>query len=77
MDAQRAITVAAAFSGRVFEISGPTNDWAVLIDREDGVLVCISSSSIREFASRSDFPNGIPLKTISISPRVSGGLLSG
>jgi len=77
MDAQRAITVAAAFGGRVFEIDGPTNRWVVLIDREDGTLVCICSRGIREYASRTDFPDGIPLKTISISPRASGGLMPG
>jgi len=77
MDAQRAITVAGAFGGRVFELDESINKWAVLIDREDGSLVCISSDEIREFASKADFPDGAPIKTISISPRISGGLLPG
>jgi len=75
MDIQRAMTVAAALGGRVYEIDGPTNRWIVLLDRVDGGLVCLSEDDVREFPSMADFP-AAPIKTIPLSPRATGGLMS-
>lgn len=72
MDSQRAITAAAALGGRVFETNAATNDWVVLIDLEDGRLVCIAGDEVTEFATRLDFPDGAPISRIAISPRVTG-----
>ncbi len=72
MDSQKAITAAAALGGRVFEANQRTNNWVVLIDLEDGRLVCIDDDEVREFATRLDFPNREPISRISISPRVTG-----
>lgn len=72
MDSQKAITAAAVFGGRVFEADSATNDWVVLIDLEDGRLVCIGNDEVAEFATRLDFPDGEPISRISISPRVTG-----
>lgn len=72
MDAQRAITAAAALGGRVFETDSATNDWVVLIDLENGRLVCVDNDKVAEFASRTDFPDGEPISRIAISPRVTG-----
>jgi len=75
MDIQRAVTVAAALGGRVYEIDGPTGRWVVLLDRVDGGLVCLSEDDVREFPSMADFP-GQPAKTIPLSPKATGGLMS-
>lgn len=72
MESQKAITVAAALGGRVFEVDSLTNNWMVLIDLEDGKLVCIGDDEVAEFATRLDFPDGEPISRISISPRVTG-----
>ncbi len=72
MNSQKAITAAAALGGRGFEADSDTNDWVVLIDLEDGRLVRIDDDEVTEFATRLDFPNGVPLSAISISPRVTG-----
>lgn len=72
MDSQRAITAAAALGGRVFEMDSATNDWVVLIDLENGRLVCIDNDEVVEFAIRTDFPDGEPISRITISPRVTG-----
>ncbi len=72
MDSQKAITAAAALGGRVFEADGAANDWVVLIDLENGRLVCIDNDEVTEFVTRLDFPNGEPISRISISPRVTG-----
>jgi len=77
MDAQRAITAAAALGGRVFEADSATNDWVVLIDLENGRLVCVDNDEVAEFATRLDFPDGAPISRISISPRVTGLLFDG
>jgi hypothetical protein len=75
MDVQRAMTVAAALGGRVYEIDAPTNRWVVLLDRVDGGLVCLSEDHVREFPSMADFPDA-PTKTIPLSPKATGGLMS-
>jgi len=72
MDSQKAITAAAALGGRVFEANPATDDWVVLIDLENGRLVCVDNDEVAEFASRLDFPDGEPISRISISPRVTG-----
>lgn len=72
MDAQRAITAAAALGGRVFEADSATNEWVVLIDLENGRLVCVDNDEVAEFATHLDFPDGTPISRISISPRVTG-----
>lgn len=56
----------------MFEADSDMNDWVVLIDLEDGRLVCVDNNEVAEFASRLDFPNGEPISRISISPRVTG-----
>ena len=76
MDVQRAMTVAAALGGRVYEVEGPTDRWVVLLDRTDGALVCLCEDSVREFASPADFPGGQPTLTIPLSPKATGGLMS-
>ena len=75
MDIQRAMTVAAALGGRVYETNAPTDRWVVLLDRVDGGLVCLSEDDVREFPSVADFP-GQPTKTIPLSPKATGGLMS-
>lgn len=72
MESQKAITVAAGLGGRVFEVDSLTNNWMVLIDLEDGKLVCIGNDEVAEFATRLDFPDGEPISRILISPRVTG-----